>query len=352
MESYRVILDTAGSISDHGRSAPGQGVEMEISPETMNVMQKNAEYGREVLDAALKIVRGESPAVDPGSIPPPMSVPTTTTRLVGHGVSNSVSASTTTISSSSLAGAVTSPQEAAASSAPTSSLPKTIVAVKVDKDVGGIRVIEDGPLKKMESKEGGTKSSDRKRQVRRRYFMYTLYLDAYSNSFFSQKTTDDGQHDGQTCLGCRATSTPEWRRGPLGAYEVLFFLRIFSYIYTYRPSNVMQCLRTCLRKNGLFHPILCFHVTCANSNLCYTFSLYRSKNGAITNPKVQKRRLLEKIMEEVRHRFWAVLWVAKCMLLDKKNPPMKIVEPNHTLPLKNGAAKWQIESPCFSSFLS
>ncbi|TFK39496.1 hypothetical protein BDQ12DRAFT_58228 [Crucibulum laeve] len=33
-----------------------------------------------------------------------------------------------------------------------------------------------------------------------------------------QKTTDDGAttQEGQTCLGCGATSTPEWRRGPLG----------------------------------------------------------------------------------------------------------------------------------------
>ncbi|KAF8903487.1 hypothetical protein CPB84DRAFT_1746196 [Gymnopilus junonius] len=30
------------------------------------------------------------------------------------------------------------------------------------------------------------------------------------------KTSDDGPNDGQTCLGCSATSTPEWRRGPMG----------------------------------------------------------------------------------------------------------------------------------------
>ena len=24
--------------------------------------------------------------------------------------------------------------------------------------------------------------------------------------------------EGQTCLGCHATSTPEWRRGPLGGW--------------------------------------------------------------------------------------------------------------------------------------
>lgn len=33
-----------------------------------------------------------------------------------------------------------------------------------------------------------------------------------------QKATadDDAVQEGQTCLGCNATATPEWRRGPLG----------------------------------------------------------------------------------------------------------------------------------------
>ena len=31
--------------------------------------------------------------------------------------------------------------------------------------------------------------------------------------------------EGQTCLGCHATSTPEWRRGPLGGWS-LFFLSL------------------------------------------------------------------------------------------------------------------------------
>jgi len=34
----------------------------------------------------------------------------------------------------------------------------------------------------------------------------------------SASSTDESSQvpDGQTCLGCRATSTPEWRRGPMG----------------------------------------------------------------------------------------------------------------------------------------
>ena len=33
---------------------------------------------------------------------------------------------------------------------------------------------------------------------------------------------DDGTNqEGQTCLGCNATNTPEWRRGPLGLFYVI-----------------------------------------------------------------------------------------------------------------------------------
>lgn len=34
---------------------------------------------------------------------------------------------------------------------------------------------------------------------------------------------DDTVQEGQTCLGCNATSTPEWRRGPMG--KDLHFIR-------------------------------------------------------------------------------------------------------------------------------
>lgn len=221
MESYRAILDSANSISvgnspAPGRSAPGQSEEMDILPETMHSMQKNAVYGMEVLDAALKHVRGESPTVVPVSIPPPPTGAPTAARMVGQGPPNSVN---TTTSSSSLAGAVTSPQEAPAP-VPPSSLPKANTAIKGNKDVGAIRVIEDGPLKKTESKEG-VKSGDRKRQVRALLVVYFVF--GCSIDILSQKTAEDGQHDGQTCLGCGATSTPEWRRGPLGAYKFYHF---------------------------------------------------------------------------------------------------------------------------------
>ena len=183
MESYRAILDSANIISavntGPGRSAPVQTTEMDVSPETMSSMQKNAVYGMEVLDAALKHVRGESPTVAPVSVPQPTSGPTLA-RMVGQGASNSVKTATTT-SSSSLAGAVASSQEAAAP-APASSTPKPNTALKGNKDVGAIRVIEDGPLKKLDSKEGVAKSSDRKRQVRRHdcFLWYTFYSDAQS----------------------------------------------------------------------------------------------------------------------------------------------------------------------------
>lgn len=220
-------------------------MEMDISQETVNAMQKNAVYGMEVLDAALKLVRGESPIISPGSIPPPATA--TATRIVGHGASSTINAPATATSSSSLAGAVTSPQETA-TPARAPSVPKTST-VKANKDVGGIRVIEDGPLKKLESKEG--KSGDRKRQVRQLF--YVSSSEAHFN--FPQKTNDDGQHDGQTCLGCGATSTPEWRRGPLGAYSFLIFVCSLL-TASYRASNFMQCLWSCVRKNGSFISLL------------------------------------------------------------------------------------------------
>ena len=34
---------------------------------------------------------------------------------------------------------------------------------------------------------------------------------------------EDTVQEGQTCLGCNATSTPEWRRGPMG--KDLHFIR-------------------------------------------------------------------------------------------------------------------------------
>jgi len=37
-----------------------------------------------------------------------------------------------------------------------------------------------------------------------------------NNDRVKRQKPDDGPSDGQTCLGCAATSTPEWRRGPMG----------------------------------------------------------------------------------------------------------------------------------------
>lgn len=38
----------------------------------------------------------------------------------------------------------------------------------------------------------------------------------YSNENIIIQKMEDGVQEGQTCLGCSATSTPEWRRGPMG----------------------------------------------------------------------------------------------------------------------------------------
>ena len=36
---------------------------------------------------------------------------------------------------------------------------------------------------------------------------------------YPSQRPDQPVEGGQTCLGCNATSTPEWRRGPLGVYH-------------------------------------------------------------------------------------------------------------------------------------
>ncbi|KAJ4470178.1 hypothetical protein J3R30DRAFT_3712029 [Lentinula aciculospora] len=39
-----------------------------------------------------------------------------------------------------------------------------------------------------------------------------------------------GQPEGQTCLGCNATSTPEWRRGPMGKCSVFSLASHFAFV--------------------------------------------------------------------------------------------------------------------------
>lgn len=53
---------------------------------------------------------------------------------------------------------------------------------------------------------------------------------------FVLQKPDDAPSDGQTCLGCSATSTPEWRRGPMGRC----FCRAFSLPFI----NLTNLLRT------------------------------------------------------------------------------------------------------------
>ena len=162
MESYRSILDSTP------RNASGDG---SISAENMAAMQRNATYGMQSLDAALKQVRSESPAT-PAPLPSPVSA--TPTMNVVHDVQTSINASAT---SSSLAGAVSvtrTAKEAAVTSTPSSSSSKTNKSPKTSRDIG-IRVIEDGPMKK-EGKEGGGKSGDRKRQVGLFYLNFKHFI--------------------------------------------------------------------------------------------------------------------------------------------------------------------------------
>lgn len=61
------------------------------------------------------------------------------------------------------------------------------------------------------SGSGGERS---KRQVSQFWNLFQEEL-VFTSSFV-QKTSENENGDVQKCLGCAATSTPEWRRGPMG----------------------------------------------------------------------------------------------------------------------------------------
>lgn len=41
----------------------------------------------------------------------------------------------------------------------------------------------------------------------------------YESATVASQKTEGHPTEGQTCLGCNATSTPEWRRGPMGTFS-------------------------------------------------------------------------------------------------------------------------------------
>ena len=74
----------------------------------------------------------------------------------------------------------------------------------------------------------------------------------------SQKTEDTPVQEGQTCLGCNATSTPEWRRGPMGESLGLLHYRLGSPKHViFRPADTLQCLWACVCQTRAF-PMLTF----------------------------------------------------------------------------------------------
>ena len=71
--------------------------------------------------------------------------------------------------------------------------------------------------------EEGDGSGGKPRQVRTRcsppvYPLLTgpVIIPSIPHAVPVQKTEGHPPEGGQTCLGCNATSTPEWRRGPMG----------------------------------------------------------------------------------------------------------------------------------------
>lgn len=180
-QSYQSILDSTDSRSrgsangNHGRptSAASTSTDGGISSEAMASMQQNATYAMQMLENALKTVRGVSPAGS-GSGPSPVAgLPAQASGIRTSPLSHSAGNPNL---SSSLSGAIppasaAAPQPQQATAPPTApsssgSVPAQ-ASPKSNKESVGIRVIEDGPLKRAEAKENGGKG---KRQVRRSEF--------------------------------------------------------------------------------------------------------------------------------------------------------------------------------------
>jgi len=64
--------------------------------------------------------------------------------------------------------------------------------------------------------ESGNATSATKKSVS----LTARMLQAFIQLMSDQKAAadEDTAQEGQTCLGCNATATPEWRRGPLGQF--------------------------------------------------------------------------------------------------------------------------------------
>jgi hypothetical protein len=92
-------------------------------------------------------------------------------------------------------------------------------------------VLAQSPTENTRALQGGDDGgSARKRVVRETVVSFFLFFDvvgwkvltrfALCFSFLAQKHHHEATNaEGQVCLGCKATTTPEWRRGPMGAYS-------------------------------------------------------------------------------------------------------------------------------------
>lgn len=236
VDSYRAILDrtdtqssAVGGNSYHSRSSSFSGAQsgpVTLTPEAMDRMIQNATFGVQMLDAALRQIGGPSAvsqSLQPGGStgPGPLQTLTSAPPPPASAASTTSSTSNATVNGANTNNNMQPMQY------------KTIASPSPKMEE--MRIVEDGPTArssgKMESKAGkdganGTGGGgSAKRQVgfltllfpreRRpnaaaRYFLCPLTLR------FPQKMSDDAPSDGQTCLGCKATSTPEWRRGPMG----------------------------------------------------------------------------------------------------------------------------------------
>jgi len=85
---------------------------------------------------------------------------------------------------------------------------------------------------------------------------------ADTGSGTGKKGKGDGEGDGQTCLGCGATSTPEWRRGPMGPRTLcnacgLVYAKMVSFSWV---QSVVVDLLPCATPRSVLFRLSVYHL--------------------------------------------------------------------------------------------
>ncbi|KAF9485522.1 hypothetical protein BDN70DRAFT_890119 [Pholiota conissans] len=173
-------------------------------------MLQNATYGVQMLNAALRHTQSgiSAASASPSSLLGGSSgVGPSTTSTNSLAMANTMPPAPPSTSGSSVSSSTShyqQPHGHAGNVRSNSTSPK--VNTKED-----MRMVEDGPAptrgmktENASGKEGANGSGG------------AAMASGAANDRVKRQKTDDGPSEGQTCLGCAATSTPEWRRGPMG----------------------------------------------------------------------------------------------------------------------------------------